>query len=184
MSSASQPPASTVIIVPCTLQICPFYLALFVPMLLIYLAAMSGGLFLEIIGYGGRLMLLSNLFNHSAFLRYLICLTIGPAFVTTAIYICFGRVIVVCDAVCRGSSPKPNKMDSAIPVSHVVSLGSFMALCADYMWWLRRQTRVLQPASWKDGWKCKGFLFGMKPLMQLECKVPDRSSVSTTHGGI
>ncbi|GIJ97925.1 hypothetical protein Aspvir_000031 [Aspergillus viridinutans] len=60
-----------------------------------YLACMTGGLLLEVVGYGGRLMLHSNSFNFSAFLQYLICLTIGPAFITAAIYLCFGRVIIV-----------------------------------------------------------------------------------------
>ncbi|RHZ67298.1 hypothetical protein CDV55_107863 [Aspergillus turcosus] len=108
---------------PCTLETCPLdwalvrylpslpgnalYLALFLIMLLVqiyhgirsrtwsYLACMIGGLLLEVVGYGGRLMLHSNPFNFSGFLQYLICLTIGPAFFTAAIYLCFGRVIMI-----------------------------------------------------------------------------------------
>ncbi|KAF4233393.1 hypothetical protein CNMCM8980_000407 [Aspergillus fumigatiaffinis] len=108
---------------PCTLDTCPLdwalvrympslpgnalYLVLFLIMLLVqiyqglrsrtwsYLACMTGGLLLEVVGYGGRLTLHSNPFNFSAFLQYLICLTIGPAFITAAIYLCFGRVIIV-----------------------------------------------------------------------------------------
>ncbi|OJJ67813.1 hypothetical protein ASPBRDRAFT_199515 [Aspergillus brasiliensis CBS 101740] len=108
---------------PCKIDTCPLewalvrympslpgnalYLSLFLIMLLVqiyqgvrcrtwsYLACMTGGLLLEVVGYGGRLMLHSNPFNFSAFLQYLICLTIGPAFITAAIYLCFGRVIIV-----------------------------------------------------------------------------------------
>lgn len=97
MSSTSQRPTPSIITAPCTLQTCPLdwaliryipslpgnalYLALFILMLLAqvicgiryrtwsYLAAMSGGILLEIIGYGGRLMLHSNQFNFSAFLQ-------------------------------------------------------------------------------------------------------------------
>ncbi|KAG2421318.1 hypothetical protein HFD88_005292 [Aspergillus terreus] len=121
-SSQVSPPMPT-ITAPCTLDTCPLdwalvryrpslpgnalYLALFLTMLLIqiyqgfrsriwsYLACMTCGLVLEVVGYGGRLMLHSNPFNFSSFLQYLICLTIGPAFVTAAIYLCFGRVIIV-----------------------------------------------------------------------------------------
>jgi hypothetical protein len=97
MSAASQVPAPTIITVPCTLETCPLdwalvrylpsvsgnalYMALFVPMFVVqiicgvryrtwsYLVGMSGGLLLEIIGYGGRLLLHSNPFNFSAFLQ-------------------------------------------------------------------------------------------------------------------
>ncbi|PKX99676.1 RTA1 domain-containing protein [Aspergillus novofumigatus IBT 16806] len=121
-SSQASAPMPT-ITAPCTLDTCPLdwalvrympslpgnalYLALFLIMFLVqiyqgvrsrtwsYLACMTGGLLLEVVGYGGRLMLHSNPFNFSAFLQYLICLTIGPAFITAAIYLCFGRVIVV-----------------------------------------------------------------------------------------
>ncbi|KAL4993619.1 RTA1 like protein-domain-containing protein [Aspergillus recurvatus] len=115
-------PAPT-ITAPCTPETCPLdwaliryfpnlagnvlYLVLFAIMLLAqlcqglrfrtwsYLALMTCGTLLEVIGYGGRLLLHSNPFNFSAFLQYLICLTIAPAFVTAAIYLSFGRVIVI-----------------------------------------------------------------------------------------
>ncbi|RHZ64932.1 RTA1 domain-containing protein [Aspergillus thermomutatus] len=108
---------------PCTLDTCPLdwalvrympslpgtalYLVLFLIMLLVqiyqgfrsrtwsYLACMTCGLLLEVVGYGGRLMLHANPFNFSGFLQYLICLTIGPAFITAAIYLCFRRVIII-----------------------------------------------------------------------------------------
>ncbi|KAL4772357.1 RTA1 like protein-domain-containing protein [Aspergillus nidulans var. acristatus] len=115
-------PAPT-ITAPCTPETCPLdwaliryfpnlagnilYLALFALMLLAqvyqglrfrtwsYLGCMACGTLLEVIGYGGRLILHNNPFNFSAFLQYLICLTIGPAFITAAIYLSFGRVIII-----------------------------------------------------------------------------------------
>ncbi|KAF2181845.1 RTA1-domain-containing protein [Zopfia rhizophila CBS 207.26] len=58
-----------------------------------YLGAMVMGVLLEIIGYIGRIMLHNNPFIMNNFLVYLICLTIGPAFLTACIYLCLSRVI-------------------------------------------------------------------------------------------
>ncbi|KAL2844942.1 RTA1 like protein-domain-containing protein [Aspergillus pseudodeflectus] len=108
---------------PCTPDTCPIdwaliryfpnvagnalYLALFAIMLVAqfyhgvrfktwsFLGCMSGGLLLEVIGYAGRLILHSNPFNFSAFLQYLICLTIAPAFITAAIYLSLSRIITI-----------------------------------------------------------------------------------------
>ncbi|KAE8371290.1 putative RTA1 domain protein [Aspergillus bertholletiae] len=60
-----------------------------------YMGAMTAGLILEILGYIGRVMMHSNPFDFNAFLLYLICLTIAPAFFTAAIYICLGRIVIV-----------------------------------------------------------------------------------------
>ncbi|KAJ5574028.1 RTA1 like protein-domain-containing protein [Penicillium hispanicum] len=60
-----------------------------------YMGAMTAGLVLEIPGYIGRIMMHSNPFNFNAFLLYLICLTIAPAFFTAAIYICLGKIVIV-----------------------------------------------------------------------------------------
>ncbi|OOO05032.1 RTA-like protein [Aspergillus oryzae] len=158
---------------------------------------MSGGILLEIIGYGGRLMLHSNPFNFSAFLQYLICLTIGPAFITAAIYICFARVIVVygasmsrirpktyarifitCDLIClvlqaaggaitaTAGQEQDGLRHTGINImiaglaSQVVALGSFMILCGDYVWRLKRHVRVV-PQPVDGDWKWKGFLIGL-----------------------
>ena len=53
------------------------------------------GFLLEILGYAGRIELHSNPFKLGNFLLYLICLTIGPAFLSAAIYLCLSRIIVV-----------------------------------------------------------------------------------------
>ncbi|CAI7572993.1 unnamed protein product [Penicillium glandicola] len=107
----------------CTLDICPiteayvyyvpslagnaFYLAIFTILLVFqlvlgiryrtwgYLAGLFGGLVLEIIGYAGRLQMHYNPFRFDPYLEYLICLTIGPAFISASIYVCLGRIVVV-----------------------------------------------------------------------------------------
>ncbi|KFZ16532.1 hypothetical protein V502_05047 [Pseudogymnoascus sp. VKM F-4520 (FW-2644)] len=60
-----------------------------------YMAGMLGGLLLEIIGYVGRVQIHFNPFKFDPFLEYLICLTIGPAFLTAAIYLCLARIVVM-----------------------------------------------------------------------------------------
>ncbi|KAJ5241212.1 RTA1-domain-containing protein [Penicillium citrinum] len=60
-----------------------------------YMIAMSFGLVGEVVGYVGRVMMHDNPFSFNAFLVYLICLTIAPAFFTAAIYICLGRIVIV-----------------------------------------------------------------------------------------
>ncbi|CAM1507772.1 Fc.00g046200.m01.CDS01 [Cosmosporella sp. VM-42] len=82
-----------------------------------YLVAMVFGLILEVVGYVGRIQLHDDPFNFNFFIeyvksifhskiqiadphtsaRYLVCLTIGPAFLTAAIYITFARVVYSCD---------------------------------------------------------------------------------------
>jgi hypothetical protein len=56
---------------------------------------MSGGLLLEVVGYAGRLMARHDPFGQPPFLIYIICLTIGPAFLSAAIYISLARIVVV-----------------------------------------------------------------------------------------
>lgn len=53
------------------------------------------GLVLEAVGYGGRIMAHANPFAFNPFLIYLICLTIAPAFLSAAIYLCGARIMVV-----------------------------------------------------------------------------------------
>ena len=72
---------------------------------------MFGGLILEIIGYVARVQMHYNPFLSSSFLmyariiiasrfrlinhRYLVCLTIGPAFLAAAVYFCLSRIVIV-----------------------------------------------------------------------------------------
>lgn len=71
-----------------------------------YLVAISCGLILEVLGYVGRLQLHNNPFDFDAFLLYLIPLTIGPAFFSAAIYICFGRIVLIYDACVSRLKPR------------------------------------------------------------------------------
>ncbi|KAE9377444.1 putative RTA1 domain protein [Stipitochalara longipes BDJ] len=59
------------------------------------LTGMAVGTLLEIAGYLGRVLLHSDPFNFNYFLVYLICLTIGPTFLSAALYLCLARLIVV-----------------------------------------------------------------------------------------
>ncbi|KAI9644234.1 phospholipid-translocating ATPase rsb1 [Ciborinia camelliae] len=60
-----------------------------------YTVAMIFGLILEIIGYAARILLHYSPFDHQFFLMYLICLTIAPAFLTAAIYLCLSRIVIL-----------------------------------------------------------------------------------------
>jgi len=59
------------------------------------MVAMIFGLALEIVGYVSRIMLHSSPFDNNDFLIYLVCLTIAPAFLTAAIYLCLSRIVIV-----------------------------------------------------------------------------------------
>lgn len=58
-----------------------------------FMSAMIGGLALELVGYVGRIMMHDEPFNNDAFLMSLVCLTIAPAFLTAAIYLCLARIV-------------------------------------------------------------------------------------------
>ncbi|KAM3065304.1 phospholipid-translocating ATPase rsb1 [Clarireedia jacksonii] len=60
-----------------------------------YMVAMLFGLFLELLGYIARILVHANPFDNDYFLMYLICLTIAPAFLTAAIYLCLSRIVIV-----------------------------------------------------------------------------------------
>ncbi|KAE8445435.1 hypothetical protein EG329_013448 [Mollisiaceae sp. DMI_Dod_QoI] len=62
-----------------------------------YMAAMFFGLSGEVVGYIGRILLYQNPFDPTGndFLIYLVCLTISPAFLSAAIYLCLARIVVV-----------------------------------------------------------------------------------------
>lgn len=60
-----------------------------------FMVAAVLGLVTEIIGYVGRIMAYSSPFDSNPFLIYLVCLTIAPAFLSAAIYLCLARIVVV-----------------------------------------------------------------------------------------
>lgn len=60
-----------------------------------FMAATTLGTLTEIIGYIGRIMMHNNPFSKNDFLIYLVTLTIAPAFLSAAIYLCLARIVVV-----------------------------------------------------------------------------------------
>ncbi|KIW83722.1 hypothetical protein Z517_02968 [Fonsecaea pedrosoi CBS 271.37] len=60
-----------------------------------FMVGMVCGILLEVVGYVGRLMLHDNIFDKNSFIIYLVGLTIGPAFLTAAIYLCLSRIITI-----------------------------------------------------------------------------------------
>jgi len=60
-----------------------------------FTAAFVCGLILEICGYTGRMLMHYNPFKETNFMLYLVPLTIAPAFLTAAIYLCLARIIVL-----------------------------------------------------------------------------------------
>ncbi|KAL2823273.1 RTA1 like protein-domain-containing protein [Aspergillus cavernicola] len=59
-----------------------------------FMVAIVIGLVGEVVGYYGRVELHNNIFDGDAFLEYLVCLTIAPALLTAAIYLCLSRIVV------------------------------------------------------------------------------------------
>ena len=53
------------------------------------------GMLTEIIGYMARIAMHSNPFLKASFLMYLVTLTVAPAFLSVAIYLCPARIVVV-----------------------------------------------------------------------------------------
>jgi hypothetical protein len=53
------------------------------------------GLACESSGYVARILMHYDPFNRAYFLWYLVTLTLGPAFLAAAIYLCLGRIVVI-----------------------------------------------------------------------------------------
>ena len=60
-----------------------------------FMVGMAVGCGLEVAGYTGRYLQRTLPFEQTNFLLNIICLTIGPAFITASIYLCLARIIVV-----------------------------------------------------------------------------------------
>ncbi|KAF3350731.1 hypothetical protein VD0002_g2234 [Verticillium dahliae] len=58
-----------------------------------YASCMAAGCILEIVGYVGRLILHHNPFSFEAFLMQIICITVAPVFLCSAIYILLSQMI-------------------------------------------------------------------------------------------
>ena len=59
----------------------------------VFTIALSLGLICEVIGYGGRIMSISNPWVGDGFIMQLCCLTIGPAFMAAGLYLCLRRIV-------------------------------------------------------------------------------------------
>lgn len=70
-----------------------------------YMGAMMLGLSGEVVGYIGRILIWQNPFDPTGndFLIYLVPLTISPALLAAAIYLCLSRIIVTYGANCKYS---------------------------------------------------------------------------------
>jgi hypothetical protein len=60
-----------------------------------FMTAMLFGLAAEIIGYSGRILSYNNQWDQNGFLIMTVCLTLGPAFFSAAIYLCLARIVTV-----------------------------------------------------------------------------------------
>ena len=60
-----------------------------------FTVALTLGLICEVIGYAGRIMGWVNPWDENGFLMQICCLTIGPAFMAAAIYLCLRRIVAV-----------------------------------------------------------------------------------------
>lgn len=60
---------------------------------LAFTLAMSAGVFLDVLGYVGRIMSWKNQWSENGFLIQICCLTIAPAFMAAGIYLCLRRIV-------------------------------------------------------------------------------------------
>ncbi len=58
-----------------------------------FTVAMTIGTILEVLGYVGRIMSWHNQWSQNGFLMQIVCLTIAPAFMAGAIYLCLRRIV-------------------------------------------------------------------------------------------
>ena len=98
------------------------------------MVGMVFGLFLEVVGYIGRIIMHSNPFTDTGFMIYIVCLTIGPAFLAGAIYLCLARIVVVYGE--GNSIVKPKVYTIVFMISDFISLvlqgaGGGLAATAD-----------------------------------------------------
>ncbi|KAI1028168.1 hypothetical protein LB504_012535 [Fusarium proliferatum] len=60
-----------------------------------FMFAMELGIVTEIIGYAARVISWKNQWNQNAFLAQIVCITIGPAFLSAGMYLCLSRIVVI-----------------------------------------------------------------------------------------
>ncbi|KAF9772860.1 hypothetical protein IL306_009403 [Fusarium sp. DS 682] len=60
-----------------------------------FMFTMELGVITEIIGYAARILSWKNQWDQNAFLAQIVCITIGPAFLSAGMYLCLGRIVVI-----------------------------------------------------------------------------------------
>ncbi|KAI6750436.1 hypothetical protein HG530_014717 [Fusarium avenaceum] len=60
-----------------------------------FMFGMELGILTEIIGYAARVISWKNQWNQDAFLAQIVCITIGPAFLSAGMYLCLGRIVAI-----------------------------------------------------------------------------------------
>lgn len=53
------------------------------------------GIACEVVGYAGRVKSYYNQWEETGFLIQIVCLTIGPAFLSASVYLCLSRIVAV-----------------------------------------------------------------------------------------
>ncbi|CAD6593741.1 MAG: hypothetical protein ASARMPRED_007904 [Alectoria sarmentosa] len=71
-----------------------------------FLFAIFWGCASEMIGYGGRVLMWGNPFSFTGFLVQIICITLGPAFYSAAIYLTLSKIIIFLGPQHARFSPK------------------------------------------------------------------------------
>ncbi|KAH7324826.1 RTA1 like protein-domain-containing protein [Stachybotrys elegans] len=71
-----------------------------------FMSCMVAGCILEVLGYGGRIIIHDNPFDFSGFLMQIICITVSPVFFCSAIYVLLSQVINKVDRSISRFSPK------------------------------------------------------------------------------
>jgi hypothetical protein len=60
-----------------------------------FMTVMLFGLAAEILGYIGRILSYHDQWNQNGFLIMTVCLTLGPAFFSAAVYLCLARIVTI-----------------------------------------------------------------------------------------
>ncbi|PLN82074.1 RTA1-domain-containing protein [Aspergillus taichungensis] len=99
-----------------------------------FMIPMLGGCLLEILGYMGRVRMHHNPFRSDTFFLHLVCLTIGPAFISAAIYFCLSRIVIAFGE--RIAVFKPRVYSLTFIVADIIAIvlqaaGSIIACVAD-----------------------------------------------------
>ncbi|KAL9622429.1 MAG: hypothetical protein Q9160_003274 [Pyrenula sp. 1 TL-2023] len=71
-----------------------------------FLSCMVFGCIMEVIGYGGRIMLYINPFSFAGFIMQIACITFAPAFFAAAIYFTLSKIVCYLDLSISRLPPK------------------------------------------------------------------------------